>query len=361
MATTLKINGEQKTFEAPDDMPLLWVLRDVLGMTGTKFGCGIAQCGACTVHIDGKPVRSCMLPVGAVRDRAVTTIEGVGATPAGAKVQKAWLDLEVIQCGYCQSGQIMSAAALLAATPNPDDSDIDAAMAGNICRCGTYVRIRAAIKRAASRTLVGGDHDRCEQWLPTDRSRRAPADRRPGGRLPARLPSSGARRATSRCRHGDARRAVRAQRLHPHRHGRQDDAGHAAGRDGPGHLHRDGHDPRRGTRRGLLPRWRCEHAPPNDKLYANPLLGIQATGNSNSVRAFWMPLAQGRRRRARHAGAGGRPAVAGRAGELHGVERAGDAHATAAASLSYGDLARGREQRDAAERRRRSRTPRISR
>jgi isoquinoline 1-oxidoreductase alpha subunit len=146
----LTINGETKSFEAPADMPLLWVLRDVLGMTGTKFGCGIAQCGACTVHIDGKPVRSCMLPVGAVRDRAVTTIEGIGASPVGAKVQKAWLDLEVIQCGYCQSGQIMSASALLATTPNPDDSDIDAAMAGNICRCGTYVRIRAAIKQAAS-------------------------------------------------------------------------------------------------------------------------------------------------------------------------------------------------------------------
>ena len=140
---TLKINGEPKTFDAPDDMPLLWVLRDVLGMTGTKFGCGIAQCGVCTV-------RSCLLPVSAVGDRAVTTIEGVGATPTGAQVQKAWLDLEVIQCGYCQSGQIMAAAALLAATPNPDDSDIDAAMAGNICRCGTYVRIRAAIKRAAT-------------------------------------------------------------------------------------------------------------------------------------------------------------------------------------------------------------------
>ena len=147
---TLTINGEQKTFDAEDDTPLLWVLRDVLGMTGTKFGCGIAQCGACTVHLDGKPVRSCVLTAGAVRGRAVTTIEGVGATPAGAKIQKAWLDLEVIQCGYCQSGQIMSAAALLAATPKPDDSDIDAAMAGNICRCGTYVRIREAIKRAAT-------------------------------------------------------------------------------------------------------------------------------------------------------------------------------------------------------------------
>ena len=146
---TLKINGEDKTFDVPDDMPLLWLLRDVLGMTGTKFGCGIAQCGACTVHIDGNPVRSCLLAVGSIGNRAVTTIEGIGATPAGAKVQKAWLDLEVIQCGYCQSGQIMSAAALLANNPHPDDADIDAAMAGNICRCGTYVRIREAIKRAA--------------------------------------------------------------------------------------------------------------------------------------------------------------------------------------------------------------------
>jgi len=145
----LMINGEVRTLEAPEDMPLLWALRDLLGLTGTKFGCGIAQCGACTVHIDGKPVRSCMLPVSAVGTRPVTTIEGIGATPAGAKVQKAWLDLEVVQCGYCQSGQIMSAAALLAATPHPDDADNDAAMAGKICRCGTYVRIRAAIKRAA--------------------------------------------------------------------------------------------------------------------------------------------------------------------------------------------------------------------
>ncbi|MBV9561284.1 MAG: (2Fe-2S)-binding protein [Bradyrhizobium sp.] len=147
---TLTINGKLETFDAPPDMPLLWVLRDVLGMTGTKFGCGIAQCGACTVHIDGKAVRSCVLSVGAVGNREITTIEGIGATPAGARAQKAWLDLEVVQCGYCQSGQIMAAAALLAATPHPDDADIDAAMAGNICRCGTYVRIRAAIKQAAN-------------------------------------------------------------------------------------------------------------------------------------------------------------------------------------------------------------------
>jgi isoquinoline 1-oxidoreductase subunit alpha len=146
---TLTINGQQHSVEVPDDMPLLWVLRDVLGMMGTKFGCGIAQCGACTVHLDGVAVRSCQLPMSAIGDRTVTTIEGVGATPTGAKIQKAWLDLEVIQCGYCQPGQIMSAAALLARNPKPDDADIDAAMAGNICRCGTYVRIREGIKRAA--------------------------------------------------------------------------------------------------------------------------------------------------------------------------------------------------------------------
>jgi len=145
----LTINGESKTVDAPDDMPLLWVLRDILGLTGTKYGCGIAQCGACTVHIDGNAVRSCLLPIASIGTKAVTTIEGIGATPAGAKAQKAWLDVEVIQCGYCQSGQIMSAAALLARTPTPDDAAIDAAMAGNICRCGTYVRIREAIKRAA--------------------------------------------------------------------------------------------------------------------------------------------------------------------------------------------------------------------
>ena len=149
---TLLINGEKHEVDAPDDMPLLWVLRDILQLTGTKFGCGVAQCGACTVHVDGEPLRSCMLPIGALGGRAVTTIEAIGLTPAGRKVQQAWLDLEVVQCGYCQSGQIMSAAALLASTPNPDDSDINAAMAGNICRCGTYVRIRDAIKHAATST-----------------------------------------------------------------------------------------------------------------------------------------------------------------------------------------------------------------
>jgi len=131
-------------------MPLLWVLRDLVGLTGTKFGCGIAQCGACTVHLDGHPVRSCVLPVSSVAGRAVTTIEGIGDTPAGKRVQAAWLDVDVVQCGYCQSGQIMSASALLARVAAPTDRDIDAAMSGNICRCGTYVRIRAAIKQAAT-------------------------------------------------------------------------------------------------------------------------------------------------------------------------------------------------------------------
>ena len=144
------VNGEAHDADVPVGMPLLWVLRDVLGLTGAKFGCGIAQCGACTVHVAGKAVRSCQLAAGLIGTRPITTIEAIGATPNGAKIQKAWLDLEVIQCGYCQSGQIMSATALLNAIPRPDDSDIDAAMAGNICRCGTYVRIRQAIKQAAA-------------------------------------------------------------------------------------------------------------------------------------------------------------------------------------------------------------------
>jgi isoquinoline 1-oxidoreductase alpha subunit len=146
----LIVNGAQHDVDVPQDMPLLWLLRDVLGLTGTKFGCGIAQCGACTVHVDGQPVRSCLTPVGSLAGRGVTTIEAIGGTQIGARVQKAWLDMEVVQCGYCQSGQIMSATALLAAVPKPTDADIDGAMAGNICRCGTYVRIRAAIHTAAA-------------------------------------------------------------------------------------------------------------------------------------------------------------------------------------------------------------------
>jgi isoquinoline 1-oxidoreductase alpha subunit len=150
---SLSINGESHSVDVSADTPLLWVLRDVIGLTGTKFGCGIAQCGACTVHLDGQPVRSCVLPVGSIGNKAITTIEAIGDTPSGKKIQQAWLDVDVVQCGYCQSGQIMSATALLKRSPNPSDADIDAAMSGNICRCGTYIRIRAAIKQAATGKL----------------------------------------------------------------------------------------------------------------------------------------------------------------------------------------------------------------
>ena len=149
MAFTIKVNGQTHSVDVDGDTPLLWVLRDVLGMTGTKFGCGAALCGACTVHIDGVATRSCVTTIDSVGGSAITTIEAIGETPAGKAVQKAWLDLEVVQCGYCQSGQIMSAAALLADNPGPTDADIDGAMYGNVCRCGTYPRIRAAIKQAA--------------------------------------------------------------------------------------------------------------------------------------------------------------------------------------------------------------------
>jgi isoquinoline 1-oxidoreductase subunit alpha len=156
MAFTIQINGSAHSVDVDGDTPLLWVLRDVLGMTGTKFGCGMALCGACTVHIDGVATRSCITPIDSVGKSQVTTIEAIGATPAGAKIQKAWLDHEVVQCGYCQSGQIMSASALLASKPNRTDADIDDAMSGNICRCGTYVRIREAIKLAAQSNTRGG-------------------------------------------------------------------------------------------------------------------------------------------------------------------------------------------------------------
>jgi len=149
MAFTIDINGTPHSVDVDADTPLLWVIRDVLGMTGTKFGCGVALCGACTVHIDGTATRSCITPIDSVGLSKVTTIEAIGATPAGAKIQKAWLDREVVQCGYCQSGQIMSASALLASKQRPTDAEIDDAMSGNICRCGTYLRIREVIKQAA--------------------------------------------------------------------------------------------------------------------------------------------------------------------------------------------------------------------
>ena len=150
----LTINGKTLQVDVPADMPLLWVLRDVIGLTGTKFGCGIAACGACTVQLDGQPIRSCVTPVSAVAGKRITTIEAIGETAEGKRIQDAWVSLEVPQCGYCQSGQIMSASALLAQNPNPNDADIDTAMSGNICRCGTYGRIRAAIKQAARAPAV---------------------------------------------------------------------------------------------------------------------------------------------------------------------------------------------------------------
>lgn len=152
---TLHVNGKLHALDISPEMPLLWALRDTLNLTGTKFGCGMALCGACTVHLDGQPIRSCVTPVVAASNKKITTIEAIGQTSSGAKVQKAWLDLEVIQCGYCQSGQIMSASALLASKPHPTDADINTAMAGNICRCGTYQRIRAAIKQAAQPNVEG--------------------------------------------------------------------------------------------------------------------------------------------------------------------------------------------------------------
>ncbi|HEV8518857.1 MAG TPA: (2Fe-2S)-binding protein [Burkholderiales bacterium] len=150
----LNINGKSHALDVTPDTPLLWAIRDGAGLTGTKYGCGIAQCGACTVHVDGKAVRSCSMPASAAAGKRITTIENVAASRAGKAVQSAWEKLDVVQCGYCQSGQIMSAAAMLAANPQPSDSDIDAAMAGNICRCATYVRIRAAIKEAAKTARV---------------------------------------------------------------------------------------------------------------------------------------------------------------------------------------------------------------
>jgi isoquinoline 1-oxidoreductase alpha subunit len=156
MALSIKVNGKTHRVDVEGDAPLLWVLRDVLGLTGTKFGCGMALCGACTVHVDGVATRSCITPVDSVGTSEITTIEAIGATAAGAKIQKAWLDREVVQCGYCQSGQIMSASALLASNPHPTESDIEDAMSGNICRCGTYGRISEAIKQAAESNGQGG-------------------------------------------------------------------------------------------------------------------------------------------------------------------------------------------------------------
>ena len=146
---TLTINGQEHELDVPDDMPLLWVLRDVVRLTGTKFGCGVALCGACTVHVDGRPIRSCISPVSSVVGKKITTVEAIGDTPSGEKIQRAWLDVEVVQCGYCQSGMIMAVSSLLAQNPNPSDADIDSSIT-NVCRCGTYPRVRRAIRSLAT-------------------------------------------------------------------------------------------------------------------------------------------------------------------------------------------------------------------
>ncbi|ACT50617.1 (2Fe-2S)-binding protein [Methylovorus glucosotrophus] len=151
---TLNVNGDQHDLDVTDDTPILWALRDVVGLTGTKFGCGMSLCGACTVHLDGKPIRSCVTPVSAATGKEITTIEGIGASELGKRVQDAWIEQEVVQCGYCQSGQIMSAVALLKENASPSDQDIDNAMSGNICRCATYARIRSAIKLAAGQPVA---------------------------------------------------------------------------------------------------------------------------------------------------------------------------------------------------------------
>ena len=290
------------------DTPLLWAIRDVLGMTGTKFGCGMALCGACTVHLDGSPVRSCITSIDSVGTSAITTIEAIGETPAGQRIQKAWVDLEVPQCGYCQSGQIMSAAALLAGTPHPSDADIDDAMSGNICRCGTYVRIREAIKQAAHPDKEADHADRAIPSPPRRVLRRTIA-----GALAPRLPRGQRRRrrriaaqpATCRPRRGaPTRRPRTALRPTP--------------------IVRIGHDGQvtvtvaqvemgQGTYTSMpmliaeelevdLGAVKLEAAPPSDKLYANPLLGFQATGGSTSVRGFWEPLRRCRRHCTQHAG-----------------------------------------------------------
>ena len=260
MPFTIQVNNVQHDVDVDGDMPLLWVLRDVLGMTGTKFGCGMALCGACTVHVDGDAdpllhhARST-----ASATLAVTTIEAIGATPAGQKVQKAWLDLEVVQCGYCQSGQIMSAAALLASKPKPSDADIDAAMSGNICRCGTYLRIREAIKQAAQASGRSREADHDPRSLHT---RRVGQTRKPQRRSLSRreFPAGRCRR-----RRRPAAQLQPAVRAAPERKRRQTrdfapnafiridrDGGSTLimpqGRDGPGHLHVHADAARRGTR-----------------------------------------------------------------------------------------------------------------
>src|SRR3984893_10397709 len=286
---TLTINGERREVDVPPDMPLLWGLRDVLSLTGTKFGGGIAQCGACTVHLAGKPVRSCLLSVGALGARAITPIAGLGVTPNGAKVQKAWLDLEVIQCGYCQSGQIMSAAALLDAIPHPDDADIDAAMAANICL----------------RAYPAGDQKRIGGGVIAMRENSDHIISLASSSVPDELPSL-SRRGFLKMSAATAflfgfsvplraiRAAAEAATFAPNAFIRIDEQGEVT-------LIMPQVEMGQGTYTSISmilaeeldADWtlvRVEHAPADEKLYANPDLGFQGTGDSTSIRAFWKPL-----------------------------------------------------------------------
>src|SRR3989475_4107096 len=269
------VNGKPHTVDVPPDMPLLWVLRDVIGLTGTKFGCGVALCGACTVHLDGRPIRSCVTPVAAVVGKTITTIEAVGEAPTGRKVQQAWLDLEVVQCGYCQSGQIMAAAALLATKPHPTDADIDAAMAGNICRCGTYPRIRAAIKQAALSN----------------------------GSLTMHLVSRRTFLETSAAVGGGLLLGFTLPPLAPLQQNGPfvPNAFVRIDRDGRVTLIMHKVEMGQGTYTSMpmllaeelevdLSQVQLEHAPPDDARYAEPLFGVQETGGSTSVRGNWEPL-----------------------------------------------------------------------
>jgi isoquinoline 1-oxidoreductase alpha subunit len=317
----LDINGTTTNLDIPDDMPLLWAIRDVMGLTGTKFGCGVALCGACTVHLDGQPIRSCVTPVSAAAGKKITTIEAIGNDPVGAKVQDAWRQVDVVQCGYCQSGQIMSATALLQANAKPSDADIDNAMAGNICRCGTYGRIRKAIKIAAG--------------IPSPAVAPAaqPARARKGNEERTHMETKDigfAPRLHEGRRRGRRRPAVRLLAVRLQRNGKegQNDRKEPPSEKAVGQAATAASNERRAwpttpssastarassrsssTRsrwgRAPSPRCRCcwprswaptcrkvklEQAPADNSLYADPLLGGQVTGGSTSVRGAWKPL-----------------------------------------------------------------------
>ncbi len=344
MAFTIKVNGNTHSVDVDGDTPLLWVLRDVLGMTGTKFGCGMALCGACTVHIDGVATRSCITSIDSVGKSQITTIEAIGATAAGARIQKAWLDREVVQCGYCQSGQIMSASALLASNPHPTDSDIDDAMSGNICRCGTYVRIREAIKHAAQSDRAGRltmilDHIASRRRAPDPGSANSLSRRR---LLQVGAAAGGGLMLSLSVPFGNGEAEAAGRRFVPNAFIRIDGDGQIV-------LTMPYVEMGQGTYTAIpmliaeelevdLEQVRLEHAPPDEKLYANPLLGVQATGNSNAIRGAWQPL--------REAGAIARTMLVAAAAKRWNVDPAscraqsGEVlHAPTGRRLRYGDLA----------------------